>query len=62
MGGVCERKPMASADLGVWRSRQTLGLRYGTRGHEDVILPNRLVEAESELEKIGGIRSGVASD
>ena len=34
----------------------------GTRGHEDVSLPNRLEEAESELEKKGGIRSGVASD
>ena len=29
------------------------------RGHEDVILPNRLVKAESELEKKEGIRSGL---
>jgi len=34
----------------------------GKRGHEGVILPNRLVKAESELEKKGGIRSGVVSD
>ena len=34
----------------------------GKRGHEDVILPNRLVKAESELEKKEGIRSGVVSD
>ena len=27
----------------------------GKRGHEGVILPNRLVKAESELEKKGGI-------